>query len=247
MRFKNSFSLFFWIIHLASLCCVCSNSQAQIRFLQDSVQLGKLPLNTDSIISYDFKYVAEQDNYRIDSIMSDCACSVATYDKAPKHEQADTSYITVQYHTYKAGVFSKRFRVFLNGRKKASYHLIISGYILPAEPELKYPYQFKQLRVKSRFIHLGVINDRQVVKRKHELYNQGEQTIVLSDRINSPNHIYVVPDSKYILPKESINITVFYHPGIGKAYGQILDEISLLSTSPTQENIPLTVVAIVKQ
>lgn len=215
----------------------------QVRYLhfeQDSVHLGRIKLeNAPFRVEFRFRATATFP-VAIESVVPDCACTVANYSKVPFYN-GQRGEIFVEFHPYRPGPFVKTFlvRLLKSDDMPGPPSLItlkITGYVEPYAhpPHLEFPMSFGGLRLKNRIINLGVIGHKDIIRKVVEVYNHSEQAITFADSVVSvPPHIQVLfEDGHTIRPKETGSFVLFYHPELKNDTGYLQDSLVLASDDP---------------
>jgi hypothetical protein len=245
----------FKVIIFIVLSFIATNTNAQngfISFEKTRVDLGRIK-EAQFPVTYNFEFlVAGSGQISITSVETDCACSVSEYTKEAL-ASGERGKVKVIFNPYKAGPFQKTFIVIAKNAVPQKTELIIEGFIEPFtfEPSIEFPVTTKDsLAFKHKFILLGNITNKGLVKKEVRLYNLNADTIKLADTLQAPNFMDVAFDNGLeIPPKQSYSFSLFYDPESKNDFGEITDSLYLfkLNSDESLSTITLYVKSSIRQ
>lgn len=181
----------------------------------------------------------------IQKVIPDCSCSTASFTQTPIAPGKSGS-IKVVFAPYKLGPFQKIFMVHITDPQPRTFTLKLEGYIAPspATPEASFPYISGVLRFRHKNLNFGSITGQAVVSKRFDMYNAGNDTIVFTDRIETPTHIRVYFDSSLVIPPGKIgSIVVTYDPKLKKSAGFFQENVALFTKNAAQPRVEVNMIA----
>jgi hypothetical protein len=199
----------------------------------------------------------------ISHIETDCACALAQFENRP-YAAGDSIKITVFFMPYQIQPFIKAFEVkFSNGKTQK---LLLKGTLTQEKALADYfPYAKGSLKSRTKLFNFGLINTKQPVTKRFELYNPTQEDFIFTDQIIAPKHIQVQFDSTHIIKAGQVGgIYLTYDAAAKNDFAYVEDYITLqvlkkdpnASTlvlpknkkdNPNVENLKLLVVATIEE
>ncbi|MBB6463981.1 DUF1573 domain-containing protein [Flammeovirga kamogawensis] len=223
------------------ICCfliLASTSSAQnfLDFEKDSVFLGKLSSNLDTI-RYSFKFdVKSTSSISIDTVITDCACSLPSY-SSNKIIKGEGGTIDITYIPYKAGPFTKVFTVRLNDSKQ-EYKLKLAGFIRPSKISFDklYPYGEK-IKWSHKKVSFGMLTAQGTASKTVYFYNNTDDTLRFEKAPNTPDYLGVLIDSgQYeVMPNAEGSFELFIKPEDREEFGYAQDTFSIVLSNGKEE------------
>jgi len=236
-RFMNRLLLLFFLLSLSFVASAQSN---KIEIVNDSVYLGRIPL--EDAIQYDFEFKVKRGGQaQIKEIKTDCACSVVDYPKSVLRS-GQMGKVKVEFDPYKPGPFEKRFLVSWEG-SAAEDELILKGYIEPntVPIDLDFPVEWGRFRLKSKTIAFGNIPNQSVVRRRVQVHNPTSFTFNFEDSVVLPKYLEVVWGEQSLLPNSTINFDIYFDPSIKNDFGYSLDNLLFFTNDPNHPQLSLDI------
>lgn len=181
----------------------------------------------------------------IQKVIPDCACSTASFTQTPIMPGKSGS-IRVIFAPYRLGPFQKVFTVHIADPQPRVFTLKLEGYIAPSPltPETAFPYVNGVLRFRHKNLNFGSIAGQAVVSKRFEMYNAGSDTIVFTERIETPAHIRVYFDSSLAIPPGKVgSIVVTYDPKLKKSAGFFQENVALFTKNAVQPRVEVNLIA----
>ncbi|MGI9541951.1 MAG: DUF1573 domain-containing protein [Cyclobacteriaceae bacterium] len=223
-----------------------AQDSTQIVFPKTTHNFGEIKENA-GLISYDFQFENRgQSNLKIIDVESSCGCTAPSWTDS-EVLPGEYGVVQVVLNPYnRPGKFDKTIIVKSNGIP-SSYTLKIEGRILfqPSTLEEEFPYRLGQLRMKDRVLSLGNVYSNQVAKREFELYNSGDNILILSDEVYQPDYLKITFSSYTIKPRSRGRMLVQYDGKAKNDLGYFKDEVVIKSFEEEMAEKPLMVSATV--
>ncbi|WP_035758321.1 DUF1573 domain-containing protein [Hugenholtzia roseola] len=162
----------------------------------------------------------------ISQIETDCACTLAQFENRP-YAAGDSIKITVLFLPYQLQPFIKVFEVkFSNG---TSQKLLLKGNLTQEKATADYfPYTKGLLKSRTKLFNFGLINTKQPLTKRFELYNPTDQDLIFTDQIDAPKHIQVQFDSTHIIKAGQVGgIYLTYDAAAKNDFAYVEDYITL--------------------
>ena len=221
---------------------------SQIFFPVTNYDFGVIK-ETNGLVSYDFRFENRgATKLVITNVESSCGCTTPQW-TVNEILPGESGIVRVEMDPYnRPGNFEKTIEVISNGIPR-SYTLHIKGNVQyqPATLEEAFPYELGQLRMKDRVLNLGSVFSNQVTRREFELYNSGDDALILSDEVRGPDHIKVT-FSPFTMKPKSRGIMIVQFDGVAKKeLGFSRDEIVINSFEDEMSSKTLVVTATVHE
>jgi len=230
------------------LCCWLL--LAQVAFTQ--IQVSEVVQNVGRISKEETPIVHEFiiknqgiTSLNIQKVVPDCSCSIASFTQTPI-APGKSGVIKVVFAPYKLGPFQKIFTVHITDPQPRTFTLKLEGYIAPSPltPEASFPYINGMLRFRHKNLNFGSLAGQAVVSKRFEMYNASTDTLVFTDRIETPTHIRVYFDSSLVIPPGKIgSIVVTYDPKLKKSAGFFQENVALFTKNAFQPRVEINMIA----
>lgn len=218
-----------------------------IVFEKDSVYMGNVEKTNMPIVQDFYFSVTAPHPVEIEEIIEDCTCIAVEYPRGVL-EPSSKGKIKLTFSPYRDGVFLKIVEVKIKNFSEPIY-LKLTGYATGfyQSIELEYPHVTGNLRWKMKGIHMGTINNKEIVKKEVEFYNQSNQLVTFSSSTALASHLEIdFSQAKEIYPKTKGKFIVYYHPEKRKEYGYVQDYIVLNTNEPLTSEIRIPITAYIK-
>lgn len=233
-------ALTYWLLLLTA-----GTARAQIQISEVIQNVGRISKENTPVI-HEF-VIKNQGNtpLNIQKVIPDCACSTISFTQTPIAPGKSGS-IKVVFAPYKLGPFQKVFTVHITDPQPRTFSLKLEGYIAPSAqntPEAIYPYINGVLRFRHKNLNFGSITGQAVVSKRFEMYNAGTDTIVFTNRIETPTHIRVYFDSSLLIPPGKVgSIVVTYDPKLKQAVGFFQENVALFTKNAFQPRVEVNMI-----
>ncbi|WP_448519555.1 DUF1573 domain-containing protein [Rhodoflexus sp.] len=234
-----------WIALVCGLL-LAGAAQAQIQISEVVQNVGRVSKEHTPIV-HEFT-VKNQGSapLNIQKVIPDCACSTVSFTQTPIAPGKSGS-IKVVFAPYKLGPFQKVFTVHITDPQPRTFSLKLEGYIAPSAlntPEATFPYVSGVLRFRHKNLNFGSLTGQAVVSKRFEMYNAGTDTIIFTNRIETPTHIRVFFDSSLIIPPGKVgSIVVTYDPKLKQATGFFQENVALFTKNASQPRVEVNMIA----
>ncbi|UZR95132.1 DUF1573 domain-containing protein [Chondrinema litorale] len=233
--------IFFLALYLVIHQLTAFAQNGIISFENTRAELGSIS-EEEFPVKYKFEYiVAGSAPVKISTVDTDCACTVSNF-STEAVEPGSKGYVEVIFSPYKAGPFQKSFTVIAENAVPKKTELVIDGFIEPfsLNTSIDFPYVNKEnLRFRNKYVFLGNITNKGIIRRKVEIYNDNDSTYLLADSITGPDYMEIGFSNGFELPsRQPSNISLFYNPELKNDFGEVTDSITLYKIGESEEIVP---------
>ncbi|MDX2189638.1 MAG: DUF1573 domain-containing protein [Bacteroidota bacterium] len=182
-------------------------------------------------VSYDFKFTnAGNVPLKIKNVTPSCGCTVPTWSKDPIAPEGVGVIHVVFDPMNKPGPFSKTLTLDANAYNTPII-LTIQGKVVPKarRPHDDFPDKIGNLRMISRYMHMGEIHTEQWQRKTFEIFNQSDTIITIKSFSVSGTYLNVKIEPQEITPGNKAKIIVDYSPKWKNDFGYVQDRIFLLT------------------
>lgn len=180
----------------------------------------------------------------IKNVQASCGCTVPHWTKEPVLP-GNKGMILVDFDPInRPGQFTKTLTVFSNSFQDGTI-LTLQGKVLPKprKPHDDFPDKLGNLRMISRYMHLGEISTADWQRKSFDIFNHADTTITISKIIFNTAYLNVKMESSELKPYTKSKITVEYSPKWRNDFGYVQDKIELITTDKIEPNKSLFVSA----
>ena len=201
-------------------------SKGVIQFEKTSHDFGKLNEH-DSPVTHRFAFRnIGKESLFIKNVKASCGCTSPNWSKealAP----GDTGYIEATYSPRgHPGGFNKSLLVISN-TADSSISLFIAGNVIEKIKTIEELYKdtIGNIRINSRYLDLGIVNNKEIITKEFKLFNAGEKTVEFGSIKKSPSHLKITFDPKILPSKKEGRLIIRFNPSTKNEVGNFGDEI----------------------
>lgn len=196
-------------------------------------------------VSYEFAFTnIGKADLKIKNVVAACGCTVPVWTKesiAPSEKGT----ISVEYDPMnRPGQFTKTLTVYSNSFQDGTI-LTLQGKVLPKPKKIHddFPDKIGNLRMISRYMHLGEISTSDWQRKTFEIFNHSDSIIKVSKLIFNTAYLNIKIEPTEIAPKSKAKIWVEYSPKWRNDYGYVQDKIEIQTNDIAEPNKQLFVSA----
>ncbi|TAH27479.1 MAG: DUF1573 domain-containing protein [Cytophagales bacterium] len=242
---KTSLMVALWIVfsmfHLQAQFAI-------IDFTESSFDFGQIK-EEKGIVSHEFTFTNNGSApLSIIDVKASCGCTTPFYTKdfvAPGKKGV----IKVQYDPFnRPGPFDKTLSIMANTDPAMSF-LKIKGFVVAKVRTIEddFPDTLGNLRMASRFMNMGSINNKEINTKEFEVYNEGSSLLSIHAPLGLPSHLKIDFLPKALPPKTKGKIIVSYDPKLKNDFGYLFDNFIVPTSDKKSPRKEISVVAVVSE
>jgi len=186
---------------------------------------------------------------RILNVKASCGCTTPGWSK-DEIQPGESGYVQAQYNPRnRPGPFRKSLTITTNASQNPVTVFYIQGNVTPKPrtPEDDYPTLMGGIRVKYRSFNMGKITTQGMVTRTFDVYNASDSVISFTEKVVTPEHIFVSVIPKTLLPKQKGQIQIKYDPVKKNDLGYQNDNIILFTNEKGESSKQFYVLATIEE
>jgi hypothetical protein len=211
---------------------------ALIEFAQKSHDFGQVP-EQEGPVTHTFEFANTGEvPIRILGVKASCGCTTPDWSKeeiAPDEK----GFVVAQYDpSNRPGVFNKTLTVNTSAEPNIVM-LTIKGTVKPRPRTAidDFPTEMGNLRVKYRGFNMGKVTSEAPVTKSFEVYNQGDQPLLFSDKVIAPDYLTVSFKPQEIPANSRGEIVLTYDVPARNELGWVSDNLVLFTNEAEGENM----------
>lgn len=212
-------------------CAVSQNKNTSLSFEYYTHDFGTLK-EDGPIVNYQFEFTNVGNlPLTIKTVQAACGCTVPHWTKEPI-APGNKGVISVDFDPMnRPGQFTKTLTVFSNSYQDGTI-LTLQGKVLPKprKPHDDFPDKLGNIRMISRYMHLGEISNADWQRKTFEIYNHADTTVSINKINFNTAYLNVKIDSANIKPLKKAKIIIEYSPKWKNDFGYVQDKIELITT-----------------
>lgn len=191
-----------------------------------------------SKVNYQFEFTNVGNNpLIIKNVLASCGCTVPHWTKDAILPGCK-GVISVDFDPInRPGQFTKTLTIFSNTFQDGTI-LTLQGKVQPKprKPHDDFPDKLGNLRMISRYMHLGEITTADWQRKTFEIFNHADSTIYISKIFFNTAYLNVKIDPMEIKTQSKAKITIEYSPKWKNDFGYVQDKIDLITTDKIEPN-----------
>ncbi len=196
-------------------------------------------------VKYDFEFTnVGKAPLKIKNVVAACGCTVPEWTKETI-EPGDKGTISVEYDPInRPGQFTKTLTVYSNSFQDGTI-LTLQGKVLPKPKKVHddFPDKIGNIRMISRYMHLGDITTADWQRKTFDIYNHSDSIIKINKIIFNATYLNIKVEPMEIAPKSKSKIIVEYSPKWRNDFGYVQDKIEIQTSDGVEPNKQLFVSA----